>query len=392
MTSLYQHSIDVILRSQAPTGAYVASPNFPSYAYAWLRDGSFIAHAMDRAGEHESAGAFFRWAGRTVVRHATKVERALARLQAGEPLGAGDYLPTRYTTDGTEATEQWWDFQLDGYGTWLWAAAEYVRRAGDQALVVELAESVRLVARYLTTLWRLPGYDLWEEHADYLHPYTLAAVYAGLRAAAAFGAEVPPAVPQEIHDLVLTKGVLSDGGQPYLVKSFVLDSVPQSMLAAASPSFHDSAEVNAITSAVDASLIGVATPFRLVAHGHPLMQSTLALIEAELHRPRGGVYRYRGDSYYGGGEWVLLAAWLGWHYAEAGAPGRARELLRWVEAQADGNGNLPEQVSGHLLAPERYAEWEQRWGPVASPLVWSHAMYLLLYHALREGGQARHDG
>jgi hypothetical protein len=39
---------------------------------------------------------------------------------------------------------------------------------------------------------------------------------------------------------------------------------------------------------------------------------------------------------------------------------------------------LPEQVDGHLLAPEYRQEWIDRWGPVATPLLWSHAMVLRL--------------
>jgi len=117
------------------------------------------------------------------------------------------------------------------------------------------------------------------------------------------------------------------------------------------------------------------------------MQATIAQIEAHLRRPGGGVYRYLGDTYYGGGEWVLLAAWLGWYYTEVGEEERASELLNWVEAQADDEGHLPEQVSTHLLATDRYAEWEARWGPVAKPLLWSHAMYLILHRALEPAGR-----
>ena len=106
-------------------------------------------------------------------------------------------------------------------------------------------------------------------------------------------------------------------------------------------------------------------------------------MEADLHRPGGGVYRYLYDTYYGGGEWVLLGAWLGWHYAQNGQIEQAKELKHWVEAQADENGDLPEQVSDHLLAPDRFPEWHERWGLIAKPLAWSHAMYLILCEELR---------
>ena len=38
-------------------------------------------------------------------------------------------------------------------------------------------------------------------------------------------------------------------------------------------------------------------------------------LEKDLRFPNGGVYRYREDVYYGGGEWILLSAWLGWYYS-----------------------------------------------------------------------------
>ena len=44
---LYHRSIDIIKENQAASGAYVASPSFPTYHYCWLRDGSYIAYAMD---------------------------------------------------------------------------------------------------------------------------------------------------------------------------------------------------------------------------------------------------------------------------------------------------------------------------------------------------------
>jgi GH15 family glucan-1,4-alpha-glucosidase len=135
-------------------------------------------------------------------------------------------------------------------------------------------------------------------------------------------------------------------------------------------------------SVVDASLLGVSTPYRLLSPDEPLMRATMARVESDLHRPGGGVYRYRDDTYYGGGEWLLLAAWLGWSYTEVGERGRARALLHWIEAQASLTGDLPEQVSTHLLAPAYYSEWEARWGTVASPLLWSHAMYVVLCRAL----------
>lgn len=107
----------------------------------------------------------------------------------------------------------------------------------------------------------------------------------------------------------------------------------------------------------------------------------VAWVEESLVSPGGGVWRNLDDEYYGGGEWPVLTALLG-----LAKPERAQECLTWIEAQARPNGDLPEQSQDHLLRSECYEPWVERWGKPASPLLWSHAMYLRLHHALRDRG------
>jgi GH15 family glucan-1,4-alpha-glucosidase len=111
------------------------------------------------------------------------------------------------------------------------------------------------------------------------------------------------------------------------------------------------------------------------------MGATVERIVVDLCRG-GGAHRYAADTYYGGGEWILLTAWLGWHYAERGERERAEALLGWVESQAGTDGTLPEQVPVHLNDPVFYAPWRKQWGEIADPLLWSHAKYIILRHAL----------
>lgn len=100
-------------------------------------------------------------------------------------------------------------------------------------------------------------------------------------------------------------------------------------------------------------------------------------VEAELVSPGGGVHRHLEDDYYGGGEWLLLTAMLGLAYASHGRRDEAREKLAWIRAHARPEG-LPEQAQDHLLRPDAYDAWVRKWGPPPSPLLWSHAMELLL--------------
>ncbi|HDQ72972.1 MAG TPA: hypothetical protein ENN19_12890 [Chloroflexi bacterium] len=244
---------------------------------------------MDLAGERESSRRFHDWCARAVNQRRAVVERAIEKADRGEPLAETDYLHTRYTLEGREGDDAAWpNFQLDGLGTWLWALAEHARLAGLRTLPPAWQEATTLTARYLAALWPRPCYDCWEEFEDRVHPYTLAAIYGGLQALASLGLEGEwGAAPAAIRAYVLDQGV-QDGR---LVKSI------------GNP-------------AVDASLLGMATPYRLLEPGDLPMQTTVSRIEADLRREGGGVHRYAADTYYGGGEWVLLTSWLGWYYAD----------------------------------------------------------------------------
>jgi len=104
----------------------------------------------------------------------------------------------------------------------------------------------------------------------------------------------------------------------------------------------------------------------------------VADIEDRLVSPGGGVHRHAEDTYYGGGEWLLLAAMLGLCHLALGRVDEARAKLDWVAGHADGEGHLPEQAQDHLLHPQMYEPWVERWGQPASPLLWSHGMFVTL--------------
>ncbi|WP_299029574.1 glycoside hydrolase family 15 protein [uncultured Thermanaerothrix sp.] len=352
--NLLRASIAIILENQAPAGSYVACPNFPIYQYCWFRDGAYTAYAMNLVGEHASARRFHTWCAATILRHAEQALRAIEKARHHLPLGA-DYLHTRYTLEGEEGrSEGWANFQLDGFGTWLWAVGEHLHKSGD-TLPGDWQQAGELAAAYLGALWSYPCYDCWEERPGMIHPHTLAAIYGGLMAYSHWGGNPAFAqLAQGIRDFLLNRAVHAG----YFVKYLGAEDV-------------------------DASLLGLAVPYGVVAAEDPLMQATVRRIEQRLRVPRGGVHRYATDTYYGGGEWILLAGWLGWYYAEVGEDARALELLTWMEAQADSAGQLPEQVPANLIAPSFYRPWVERWGPIATPLLWSHAKYLILYQALK---------
>jgi isomaltose glucohydrolase len=353
LQDLLRRSVSVIESNQASTGAYIASPTFPVYRYCWLRDGAFIADAMSRAGRSGSAEAFFGWCERVLTARGGTIRQQVEARRNGETIPANLLLHCRYTIDGNEAPEEWWNFQLDGYGAWLWALGEHATRC--QHPLDEHAQAGRLCAEYLIAFWAEPSYDWWEENAGHQHTSTLAAIGAGLRYVArwealdsrvrAEAAEAVAEIEREVkargtHNGRLTKWLDGEG--------------------------------------IDASLVACATPFRLVDPDDPVALETVRAVEEQLRSPDGGVHRHPDDSYFGGGEWPLLSALLGWYYNDVGRIEDASAQLAWIAAQATASGDLPEQVGANLLVPDARETWEQRWGPVATPLLWSHAMLLTL--------------
>lgn len=353
---LVASSLALIEKHQHPSGAYPASPTYPVYRYSWLRDGSFIADAMSRAGRPESADRFFGWCARTIEARADRIADLVARAGRGETIPADVMLPTRYTLDGDEGNEPWWDFQLDGYGTWLWALVTHANR--HQRPLAPYQRAIQSTVDYLVTFGDRPCYNWWEEHPEHRHVATLAAVRTGLLAVA--------------QATETTDGLL-DGERQAAARSRVaeLDAL------IAGPGTANGHLVRWLDGTeVDGSLLACLVPFEVVDPTGPVAARTYEQIRDQLARE--GVYRYLGDTFYGGGEWLILTAWLGWYEVRIGRRTEAQRRLEWVAAQATPEGYLPEQVSHAAQRPEYIAEWTKRWGPVATPLLWSHAMFVTL--------------
>ncbi|MBI9048894.1 MAG: glycoside hydrolase family 15 protein [Anaerolineaceae bacterium] len=379
---LYTKSRQVILENQSKWGSYIASPAFPTYHFSWLRDGSFIAHAMDTAGEHESATSFFQWLGNTIGKYAPKLEQIRQTLDQGLLPGKDDVLHTRFTLDGKEDTqdESWGNFQVDGYGTWLWALAEHVRITDDTKILQEVRPAILITLEYLGLVWSLPNYDCWEEHPEYIHTYSLGAVYAGFQAAATM-----------MNEGWLTAFDFPAAEKALEVKAFIekYAVADQRLAKMIQPATNDHEPFPIMDIGVDASLLGLMLPYGVFDMNSEIMQNTLKKIEQDLLRPQGGIYRYTTDEYYGGGEWILLTAWLGWIYAKTGRIDKAEILQAWIEACADENELLAEQINDYVLLPHHYQPWVEKWGVVAKPLLWSHAMYIILVNEINKGKQ--HD-
>lgn len=351
LAALAEHSIREILAMQAPSGAFPASPSFSAYVgYSWFRDGAFIADAVSAWGEEQAASRFHGWCSRVLVERSDQIARIATAAAHGDPVPAAQMLATRFTLDGREGDDEWWDFQLDGYGTWLWALMQHADRHGIDPS--RWASAIDLAVDYLVSSWSRPCFDWWEEHAEQVHVSTLGCIAAGLRAVVpvldATRAARAVDAADAIVALILDRGVV-DG---HLAKWLG-------------------------STAVDASLASLVHPLALFPASTAIGRATLDAVETQLCVD-GGVHRYLEDTFFGGGQWPLLTCFLGLGRASAGETERARELLEWAASTATGADELPEQVDRHLLFPDRKQEWVERWGPSSVPLLWSQAMYARL--------------
>jgi GH15 family glucan-1,4-alpha-glucosidase len=350
---LAESSIELISQLQDATGAYPASPSFSAYrGYCWFRDGAFTADAMSAAGATESAERFFDWCARILADREAQVGEIVSRARSGNPVADADMLPTRFTLAGEEGDDEWWDFQLDGFGTWLWAVAAHARR--NDADLTRWGRAIELTVDYLTSSWQRPCFDWWEESADRIHLSTLTCILAGLNAVIDAGildsarGEQALAASESIRSTIIEHG-LSDG---HLAKWLG-------------------------SSEVDASVLSAIAPFGLFPASSDIGAETLAAVDSALNVD-GGVHRYLADTFFGGGQWPLLSCFLGLGFAAQGDRDLALRQLSWAASTADGAGAMPEQVGDHLLDASMTQEWVDRWGPVARPLLWSHAMFIRL--------------
>lgn len=340
----------ILLQYQFKSGAFPASPNFEHYGYCWLRDSAFIAYALMIVGEQTAAKNFFRWGNRVILKYQDKVFNGITKANQGIKLHPDDLLHTRYKLDGEEGTEPWGNFQLDGYGTYLWALGYFFKHFSSNDLLEESRWSIQVVVEYIIRFWHTGCLDCWEETQG-VHAATLATIYAGLKASSPY-----MSVIQERHAILIMEAVKEKLESDYVENDHFIANLSEKKL--------------------DASLIWMAVPFEVISVDNRYMKNTVEKIEKQL-LSNGGVKRYFDDNYYGGGSWLPLTAWVGWYYLKKGNKKKAMQYLEWVESKAE-NGELAEQVTD--INSTEYVEWRNKWGEIAKPLLWSHAMHLILRH------------
>ncbi len=305
--------------------------------------------------ENNSADKFFKWSHSVISKQDSKLKRILEMKKRGDILLNDDYLPTKYTLEGNESLDEWPNFQLDGYGTWLWSLSEHIRISNNIKLVDEYWKSIKIVIEYLINFWNYPCFDCWQENGEKIHTSTLAAIYGGLKA-----------INMYIQDERLERTAS-------LIKQYVADNcIVDERLKKCIDDDN-----------IDGSLLWAAVPFDLFKVNDFIIENTVKEIEEKLVN-NIGVHRYIGDTYYGGGEWIVLSASLGLYYCKVNQIEKAKDIIRWIEGKAKENGELGEQILEQVNDENYIKKWTSLWGDVASPVLWAHAMYLILLYYIKK--------
>ena len=367
------HQSLIIIRSQIDAGGAVIAANDSdivrfnrdTYSYAWPRDGALASVALLRAGQPVPAERFLEFCARVIspegfVRHKYNADGTLASSWHGYVREGKPVLP----------------IQEDETALVLWAVGEYF----DQSRRVETVGPFyrMLVTRpgdfllgYVDpqTGLPLPSYDLWEERWG-VHLFTVAAVIAGLRAAArlarAFGEEDRAGRYVAGADRMLQgmRSVMWSEGDGRFAR-----------MVTPGPSGYT------LDRTIDSSVFGV-VELGVLAPDDPQAQSTMQKVEERLRvqTDLGGLARYENDTYQQvetrdtgrvpGNPWFISTLWLArYHLMRAQSPAdlaRGLDLIAWAARHARPSGVMAEQLhpyTGECLS--------------VSPLTWSQAAFVM---------------
>lgn len=304
-----------------------------NYRYVWPRDVSFIIVAAKILGIKDVQEPFFEWL-----------------LNRAEGFSKDGIIFQNYYTNGLK---RWTNFQPDQNGTLIWAINEFYNGKPKKYLPL-----IKLFTEGIRRMWDknhfiIKTQDLWEERETFPDlednfTYSLAACIHGLRIANNLFSNEFSIIQKEM-EIQFEKAY--DEKEKRFVRCF--------------------GKLNDKT--VDASLLGLVYPFNVVDAKDTKILSTIFDIEKKIVFGNG-VHRYETDfydgwRYHGGdrrkgsGAWPILNFWMSIYFSKVNYKERALQYYNWMIERVD--KFIPEQI------------FENDLQVAVSPLVWSHAMFVI---------------
>jgi len=344
---------------------------YDNYSYVWPRDASFVAMAFDKAGYKDIARRFFEFSNAVISKDG--------------------YFYHKYMTDGAIGSS-WhpWikegkprlPIQEDETAIVLYALWHHYEASKEIEFVESIYNSlIKKTADFLVsyrdkkTGLPQPSYDLWE-HVWGISTYTSALTVAALQSASAFarllGKEKDEKIysdaSKEIREAILKH--LYDEKEGFFYKLINIDNNNNNN--------NNNNIIIIYDKVVDMSSIYGIFNFGILDSEDERFKKAYKYTEDRLFlgNGQGGVIRFEGDEYYRseaggpGNPWFITTLWdVKYRIKTAKKKSDLKKALsgiKWAADRALSSGIFSEQIdwiSGQQLS--------------VSPLIWSHAEYVL---------------
>ena len=314
------------------------------YSYCWPRDAIFITNSLDILG---------------MTKETEKYYKTFCKMTQSK----NGMWEQRFYTDGSLAP--CWGYQIDETASVVYGIYNHYEHTKNTKFLkdtLRMSESaIKFLKKYVQNVLdekeeEYKSYDLWEENEG-IHTYSLATIFSSFDAMIKIYEIVKPEFEKnrlKIEKIEKELQIL----RKYLVeiKNYILKNL------------YDNNKKTFIRNKdqkMDISLLGLVTPFKVIAPKEKKMLNTLERIELTLRTYTGGYLRYEGDNYAGGNPWVIANLWMAEYCLEAGNKKKARECFEFVVKTATEHGYLTEQIDNSTMQ----AKW-------VIGLGWSHAMFI----------------
>ena len=368
----YYRSLHVLrLLFDEKLGSMIAAPEFDhayeecgGYGFCWNRDTVEAVFALQTAGYPEYLPRFIEWCKKTQLRDGSWFQR--------------------YWLDGTLAPS-WGNFehstQIDETASTIYAMARHGNTLSGDLREKYIDEYWDVIERGAEYLMRRTGeglhdpcLDLWETYYG-CFTYTNAAISASLREASILAGDLSKSTSLRYRSRA----------------KWIKKSIIERLWVPDTGCFAKGIIDGEIYPVIDASVVGVLTPFRVldpaVEDEREKIIMTLNTVEDRLNYwvdGRRGIRRYENDEYVGGNPWVVTTLWL--MRAELDLAeyfkGRDDEAYRsWVKKTETHVGFVTGGATSTKLLPEQVDKYtgDPAW---AIPLGWSAALFIEVLHQL----------
>jgi GH15 family glucan-1,4-alpha-glucosidase len=344
---LFNQSIAILKMAQCREignsyGQILASLPPGEWTYTWVRDGFYAINALIELGYFNEAKSALEF----MLKAKTGFYKKFIHKDGKDYGVKKDYKITvcKYYGDGVEESDHNEDgpnIELDGFGLFLQAFANYVEKSGDvdfavtywDTLTTKIADVIISSRDKLGVIRAESG--PWERHLPGKHyAYTTIAGIKGLKSIAKLAGILKDKTAEKFYNS------LADSMLSAFLKYFVDENhVIKGTLEARSETDHEY---------FDASVVE-AINFGLIPPNDKIARNTIEAIKKNLKiKNRPGFFRVNNGDWYDRQEWVFIDLRVAVAMNKVGLKKEAQQILKWITEQSNLNFNLIAELYDEL--------------------------------------------